>query len=314
MRQRHPSLLHIAIATLFFTTGPRSAEAATIEKPVPGAGTLVQHRPVKAVKLRGPFERTEKICATLRKSVCQSWRDRRNDEADLPLPRSTCTRLEVKAEGALSPPFLEVQGLQATCGETGETDGEVRLVFRTADGWYLGPQQPVEYEDRKVTEQTFLNTVRTQEVDGALLLLAPVRYRCILDPAKIEGLDELTSDAEQLVVIGIGPTGSPSALTYELGSALRLLLRPNQEEEETEAAAKKKIHRQGPRLSIDESIDIGWHVRSGNILQLDEPQGSQRIKPAQSLPYDIPCTDSVSFVRRLKQARKLAGVYPMKFQ
>lgn len=302
-----------AVAVLSLTTGFSSSIAAPSEQPVPGEAPAVVRRSAPADKLRGPFKSMEEACVSLRRVVCRSWYEEGLHDEDSPRPRSTCSQIEVPVQGSFRPPFLDARGVRATCGlDSSKPIGQVRLAVRTADGWYLGPQQLEEFEDRKVSESTILHPISTQEAEGAQLLLAPVRHRCMLVPTVLaEGWHELTMDNETLLVVGTGPSGRPSAFTYELGSTLTLRTLPEQD-----AADRGKRLRPShdPQTVLDDVIDIGWHVRPGLSLQLDEPQGSHRVKPSRRIPYDIPCAESSTFGQRLKRARRLSGIYPLSFR
>lgn len=299
------------IATIGFST----PSAEPIGKPVQDAGPVILRTRAQAEKLRGPFKSMESVCASLRRTECKQLSEYGWGGEHAPPPRSVCSQIEVQVKGSLRPPYLDVRGVRATCGlENGQRVGQVRLVIHTADGWYLGPQQLEELDDRKVSEQTILLAISPQEVEGAQLLVSPVRHRCMLVPAKLhEGAHELTMDTEQLVIVGTGPAGRLSALTYQLGSAMSLRTMPDPEEAEATGAGSKK-RSPGPQTVMDDLIDIGWHILPGPSLRLDEPQSIQRVKPSRTLPKDLPCAESSTFGQRLKHARRLSGVYPLSFQ
>lgn len=304
-----------AAAALSLTTGLSASIAAPSEPSVQGTGPAVVRRSAPADTLRGPFKSLEEACVSLRRAVCRSWEQEGLRDEDSPRPRSVCSQIEVPVQGPLRPPFLDARGVRATCGLGSiKPIGQVRLVVRTAEGWYLGPQQLEELEDRKVSESTTLHAISTHEVEGAQLLVAPVRHRCTLVPARLdEGAHELTMDSEALLVVGTGPSGRPSALTYELGSTLTLRTLPDLDAAEGPDTAKKRPGRE-PQTVLDDVIDIGWHVRPGLTLQLDEPQGIHRGKQSRKIPYDIPCAESQTFGQRLKHARRLSGIYPLRFR
>ena len=149
------------------------------------------------------------------------------------------------------------------------------------------------------------------------LLASLVQHRCVLLPAKLDaGLHELTMDHEQLVVIGSGPSGRPSAIAQDLGSTLSLRTLPDLDEDSAEDSTPRKKHRgRASQTVLNDVINIGWHILPGPALNLDEPQGLQDIKPSRAIPDDIPCAESPASLRqRLHRAHRLQGSYLMIFR
>lgn len=277
-----------ALLLPFFLTGPQ-AFAAPDARDVPP--------PIVAQRMDGPYTDPQKLCARFRKQICEEIRFPERDH------KSTCTSADLP--GSLAPGFLAVRTVTAGC-DNGDTLCKTHLAVQTSAGWFLYSGLPAAGFQHHTEELLDIKSLDGKQTGDAPLLTLQAHYSCNQCSA---GGDERymysrTAHSELLLIIGVGPSGRPSAALQEVGSALTV---------EGLADSRGSDHK---RMLWEDSIKQEWSLLPGPLLQLEPPQITQGAKQKRVLPTneEEPLCYWGSLGKRKGEALHRSGAHPVRFR